>query len=219
MQAHLRPFGSESMPSNCTEVYSISLSRCYIASCISNNQVGPSISTEPHGSITAHPFHDPSRLKRLPTSMHQITTLASQRFRYVSRSRTSCVGYHLTDPASSMMPHQRLRMGGWESGSWSKRQRIVSMAAAPHPSTPNLIRPSAITHQKFKRFLSSRLHALKSDLADCYFDAFSHKSFMHLVIVCQSKFNFYIFIGKKRIQGSWDLRGIRGVQDRGDRQS
>lgn len=129
--------------------------------------------------------------------MHQITTLASQKFRYVSRSRTSCVGYHLTDPASSMMPHQRLRMGGWESGSWSKRQRIVSMAAAPHPSTPNLIRPSAITHQKFKRFLSSRLHALESDFADCYFDAFSHKSFMHLVIICQSKFNFYILLKKR----------------------
>lgn len=66
------------------------------------------------------------RLKRPPASMHQITTLV---FRYVSRSRTSCVGHHLTDHASSMMPHQKVCLemgdsgggGGGESGSGSKK--------------------------------------------------------------------------------------------------
>lgn len=122
-------------------------------------------------------------------------------------------------------------MGGWESGSWSKRQRIVSIAAAPpHPSTPPAeLGPSVITHskkkkKKFKRLLSSRLRALESDWGQIpYFETHSALWAIKLpscMLHLQSKFfflYFYVLIGEKKregfFHGGWGSTGGKTRQE------
>lgn len=78
---------------------------------------------------------------------------------YVSRSRTSCVGHHLTDPASSIMPHQRSEMGG--VGIWFVEQETAYRinSTPQHPARPAELGLSVIKHKSLNgSLLSSWLH-------------------------------------------------------------
>lgn len=114
---------------------------------------------------------------------------------YVSRSRTSCVGHHLTDPALSMMPHQRLKTGGGNLVRGARDSVSYQWQLHTTPARPAELGLSVIKHKSLNGCLSSwpphsRIRAGRS------------KNYLHVRRYrLQSKF-FFFFIGKKKRKDS-----------------